>query len=86
MTATVPTPELDKMLAVKDRSQAIGEFIDGAPYYLAEYVTYDDIEGERLAVVQKPIEQILADWFGIDLAKCEDERRLLLASLNGAGK
>lgn len=86
MTATIETPELDKMLAVKERSQAIGEFIDGGPYYLAEYITHEDDDRERLEVVTKPIEQILADWFGIDLAKCEDERRLILTSLNGASK
>lgn len=32
MTQTIPTPELDKMSAVKERSQAIGEFLDWLAY------------------------------------------------------
>lgn len=68
------TPELDKMHEVHDRSQTIGEFLDTSGYVLAEYDKYDE-----LVPTSKSIEQILAEHFGIDLNKVEQERRTLLA-------
>ncbi len=76
-----PTPELDKMLAVKDKSQAIGEFLDWLQhdknYVLAEYG-----EKDRLYPLYSSIETLLAEYFGIDLKKIEQERRAILKSLN----
>ncbi len=87
------TPELDKLSAVRDRSQAIGEFIDSLStqgLFLCEaapddygLTTVDEFEEEHTTyiVTRIPIETILAGYFGIDLQKCEEERRALLASI-----
>lgn len=79
-----PTPELDKMLAVNDKSQVIGEFLDwlrnDKDYVLAEYCTDDD----NLYPTHSSIETLLADFFGIDLKKIEEERRAILKSLDSA--
>lgn len=78
-----PTPELDKMLAVKDQSQTIGEFLDWLTevkgYVLAEYD-----ENDRLYPKYSSIETLLAEFFGIDLKKIEEERRAILKSLDSA--
>lgn len=78
-TTTKPypkTPELDKMKAIKDQSQVIGAFLDSIGQEgicLAEYSKRDE-----LVPVGKSIEKILADYFEIDLDKCEAERRAIL--------
>ncbi len=78
--------EIDKLLSVKDKSQTIGEFIE----WLQEkgYVLSFWLErGQRphswseLAPLRKSIEQILAEYFEIDLDKVEHERRALLEEL-----
>lgn len=67
-------PEHDKLMAVKDESQAIGEFIES-------------VNGLRLCEVDdrgrwwptsRAINKILADHFGIDLDVLEDEKRAML--------
>ena len=79
--ATKPlTPELDKMLAVKEKSAIIGAFLD----HLQEGEVYlcqmqDDDDGAQVfREVNLTIEQILANYFGIDLDKAEQERVDLL--------
>lgn len=69
------TPELDKMKAVQEKSQAIGAFLDqlsSEGIYLAQY------EGDELFSLNQSIEQTLANYFDIDLNKVEEERRALL--------
>lgn len=69
------TPELDKMLAVKEKSQIIGEFLDQCEFegvHLAEY------DGDELRPIRRNIEATLAQYFGIDLKKCEAEREAIL--------
>lgn len=78
------TPTLDKMLAVKDQSQAIGEFLDWL----------DDVKGVELVVLSHEgsgydpfhysTERLLAEFFGIDLDAADREKRAILAEL-GAG-
>lgn len=78
------TPELDKMLAVKDKSQAIGEFFDwlvnDKGYVLSQYEEKD----RRLYPTYSSIEKLLAEFFGIDLKKIEEERRAILKSLDSS--
>lgn len=71
--------ELQKIKAVHDSSQLIGEFLDwllnGHGYYLCE--THDD----TFYPTHKHIEDILAEYFKIDLKKAESERRKILDEL-----
>jgi hypothetical protein len=88
-TEKTPTPELDKMKAVQDKSQAIGEFLE----HLGEkglviccYASRQDeektgYEEGDLIPLHNSIEKNLADYFGIDLNKVEQERRALLDEL-----
>jgi len=90
----IATPETDKMLAVKDKSQAIGEFIDWLGengMAIVRYATRDDMyddEGERTETnegdylpVHISTEKMLAQYFGIDLNASEKEKRAILESL-----
>lgn len=81
------TPELDKMLAVKEKSQAIGEFLDwlnttDEPVSLCFY----DADMDEYMSISQSTEQLLANFFDIDLNKCEQERRQLLADLRSDGR
>ena len=81
--------EHNKLLAVKDKSQIIGEFIewlrsgeardDGEPVHLAYY---GDEEDEMFLHLDR-IEKILARFFDIDLNKLEEEKLAMLAELRG---
>jgi hypothetical protein len=91
-----PTPELDRMLDVRDKSQIIGEFIEWLTeqsiqlckphehsdecYEDSGHISCDMIRGE-LWPVHIATEKLLAQYFEIDLAKCEEERRAILDSL-----
>ena len=69
----VKTPELEKMQAVRDDSQKIGEFLGWLSGKDIELSIYDEGAEEICPITQTP-EQLLADYFEIDLAKCERER------------
>lgn len=97
--AEPPCPECEKMHAVKDKSQAIGEFLEWLQaerkVHLCVVHSHSDgcyeeddefhedppkcgcNEGDYLPF-HKGTEQLLAEFFGIDLAKVEDEKRALL--------
>lgn len=78
--ARVLYPEHAKLAAVKDHSQAIGEFIEFCGYTLCEYD-----EGEpQWRPVQRSIERLLADYFDIDLDVIEAEKRAMLEALRAA--
>jgi len=73
-------PEIAKMKAVKDESQVIGNFIEamseqGLCLCKLEKLGHreDDYWPDR-----RSIEQLLADYFNIDLGKAENERRAIL--------
>lgn len=102
---TPPTPECDRMQDVKDKSHAIGEFMDWLReekgWTVCEEHHHDDDCLERVArfeddeegdvqqicgclegqYIPVPIrmEQLLAEFFEIDLDKVEEERQALLA-------
>ncbi len=82
------TPECDKMITVAPDSQKIGEFIDWLherAIFLASYpdprTNWEDRHGTQLLPISTPIDQLLADYFKIDLVKVETERRAMLEQL-----
>lgn len=82
MTGTLPpTPELDKLRAVQDESQVLGEFLTewlpSQGIHLMMYVDGDDLP----RMVNRTPNTLLAEFFGIDLVKVETERRAVLKYL-----
>lgn len=78
-------PEHEKMQAVLQESQAIGQFIDSTPYVLAEYREIEGYLEPQLVPMARPIERVLAEHFGIDLDVIETEKRTMLDSLRKTG-
>lgn len=76
--------EIEKALAVKEKSQAIGEFLEWAQsegYFLASWQHFGNPEPEghdRLVTSRNTIHQWLAEFFEIDQDKIEKERQALL--------
>lgn len=72
--------EHDKLSAISDESQAIGEFLEMCGYTLCELdeVSYTR---PRFVPVAKSMQQILADYFEIDLSKIETEKRAMLDAI-----
>lgn len=62
------TPTLDRIAANRGESKAIGDFLDWLKRTAPE-----------ASVVSLDIQKLLADYFGIDRAAEERERRALLA-------
>ena len=61
------TTELDKMLAVKEDRQTIGEFLTWLSVQGLEIAAWND--DDRLLPIYQSKEQLLAEYFGIDLEK-----------------
>lgn len=84
------TPELDKQLEIVKSGKAgvIQEFIDWLreekDYVLGEYQTWEGYSEQQFVPVYIQPEQLMADFFGIDRNKIEDERRALLDALREA--
>lgn len=74
------TPELDKMIAVSERSQEIGAFLEWLEARDVHLATMADCE---LVPYVHPggVNALLAAYFQIDLAKVEAERHALLKHL-----
>ena len=70
-------PEHEKLKEVQEQSQVIGEFLESSVYVLA---TWDEETGD-LERADTSTERILADYFGIDLVKLEEEKRQMLTFL-----
>jgi len=70
-------PECDKLSKVKDESQIIGEFLDWCSTQGVHLATYYEERG--LVADRRSIEQVLADYFDIDLDKVEEEKQHILA-------
>lgn len=87
------TPELDKIQKYKEHSQKIGEFMEWLSsernFVLAQRWPIEELDEEDdfgdLEEVLLPIqihkEKLLAEFFGVDLDKAEEERRALLDEL-----
>ena len=86
------TPELDKLRAVAERSQTCGEFVewllDEKGLTLAEWCAYADgeYEDERLMPCHPDLTKLLAEFFGIDLGKVEEERSALIDEMRAQTK
>jgi hypothetical protein len=96
------TPECDKLLEAQEKSLLLSEFVDWLKengYAICERASnepdavMDSLKGEdpresyawwRLPRI--PTEAIFAKFFGIDLAKVEEERRAILEDLKNAGR
>ena len=74
--------EVERMLKIKDKSQAIGEFLDWLSEEKSIELAY--WVGNDLCPSHVPYEQLLAEFFDIDLNAAENERRSLLAQLRKA--
>lgn len=77
-------PEHTRQSAIFEEAQAIGRFLDETSYILAEFRMTPGYSEEQLMPVHTPVHQILAKYFGIDLAKIEAEQRAMLAALADA--
>ncbi len=73
-------PECGKMAAVKDQSQAIGEFLD---WFINEKKVELGIRNHNGFLIQfhPSYERLLAEYFDIDLDKAEEEKRQMLDKL-----
>lgn len=75
-------PECEKMTNVRPQSDIVGEFLDWMSnkkeYNICEY--HEDGPGEAGGYypINSNIEELLADFFEIDLKKIEEERRQML--------
>lgn len=84
----VKTPELDKLKKVQHESQAIGEFLDWLMnekhIQLAEYgkgELRDDILYPMMHGSHGLIEELLAEFYGLDLDKMDKEREAIYQDL-----
>ena len=81
------TPELDKIQAIVEKSQAIGEFLEWLgsekEIVLSEWTgsDCDECGEETLMNMTMSKEQLLADFFGIDLVAAEKERAAILEQI-----
>jgi len=64
----IQTPECDKLHAIADKSQVVGEFIEW-------------VREKHGVHMPKSIDDLLADFFEIDQNKVEQEKRAILESL-----
>lgn len=91
-TAKLPypeTPELDRMKAIRDESQAQGAFLDWLMHekkidlcrWWEPGEDDESGEGEQYLPITDRIETLLAEYHDIDLDKVEKERRLILETI-----
>ena len=73
------TPTLDKIKAVHEESQSIGEFLEWLTqdHWICDY----DKDAGTFFPTYSGIEQLLAEYFDIDLDQAEKERQALLDEL-----
>ena len=80
-------PEHEKMHAVVEQSQSIGEFLDWLTneksIVLSQWI---DPESEHLTPINPNIQDLLAEYFDIDLDKIEKEKRQMLKTMREANK
>jgi hypothetical protein len=74
-------PEHDKLQAIADQSEIIGTFIEESGFILAKYRDVDGFAESRLLPVQKSTQQILADYFKIDLPALGREKVRMLDAM-----
>lgn len=76
-------PEHEKLAEVKDRSQAVGEFVDWLAQTKKIHLAVWMNETE-MTYAREPITDLLAEFFEIDQKKLEDEKRAMLDEMRAA--
>jgi hypothetical protein len=74
-------PEHDKLKAVAEESDAIGTFLEESGFILAEYRDAEGFAESQLLPIQCSTQQILADYFKIDLTELGREQVRMLDAL-----
>ncbi len=77
-------PECDKIVTTQDESQILSNFVDWLNSKGYAICTIEETPGypkEQHIPLRKTYEQLFADYFEIDLNKCEQERRALLEAI-----
>lgn len=71
------------MAKLQPYSRKVGEFIDWLSERRVVLAKWNEEEGHnhRLEMIRTPTEQLLADFFGINLVKTEQEKRAILAGI-----
>ena len=78
--SVVTYPEHDKLKAIRDKSQVIGEFLEWCETKGLLLGMWETGGGpDRFYPVHIPVNNLLADYFGIDLRVLENEKRAMLA-------
>lgn len=79
---SIETPELDRQKEIIDsgRAEAVQQFLD---WLWNEGLHLCSTDGHEFIPHHRQPEQLMADHFGIDRDKIEDERRAILANLRG---
>lgn len=77
-------PEHEKLEAVKDEAQIIGDFLSATKYTLCELVE-GKVETHYLPVVGK-VEEAIADYFNIDMQRLEAEKQAMLDEIRQGQK
>lgn len=76
-------PEHEKMAAVIEVSQGIGEFLEWGLQERNLYLCEHDAVTGQMMPLRVPIIELLAEHFGIDLKKMEEEKQKMLIILRG---
>jgi len=74
-------PECEKMSAIRDKSQVIGEFIEWMKQERGLTICSCSACGNYYVPTATTIEQLLLKFFDIDQDKVETERRSMLNSM-----
>lgn len=77
-------PEHDKLSAIRDQSQSIGQFLDWLLNEQGRYIASYDRRDEVLEADYRSIEDWLARYFDIDRDKLEEEKRDMLDKMRAA--
>lgn len=72
------TPECDKLAAIADQSQEIGEFLDWLGEQGIRLASYTQWDEPVLVEISDSFERLLARYFEIDLDKVDREKWALL--------
>jgi len=76
--------ELEKIQEVREKSQAIGTFLEWLSYhknYIIAQYSDEEEDDEELVPVHANTEALIAEFFEINLVKAEEERREILEKI-----
>lgn len=79
---TTDYPQSEKLSIIQDRREAIAQFVDWA--FEEHDMELALREGDdRLYPISGRLDDLILEFFGVDLAELEKERRAMLADLRG---